>query len=70
MKDDLADKSHLRKNLENMGIIRRDIKKERLIGCCGGQLHWPLHICMLKRALKDKFEREYLSLQSKLQDKN
>ena len=47
MKDDLADKLHLRENLENMGIIRRDIKKERLIGRCGGKLHWPLHICML-----------------------
>ena len=47
VKDDLADESHLRKNLEKMGIILRDIKKERLIGCCGGQSHWPLHICMI-----------------------
>ena len=47
VKDDLAEKSQLRKNLEKMGIIRWDIKKERLIGCCGGQSHWPLHICML-----------------------
>ena len=47
MKDDLADKSHLCKNLEKMGIIFRGIKKERLIGRCGGQSHWPLHICML-----------------------
>ena len=30
-----------------MGIILRDIKKEHLIGRCGGQSHWPLHICML-----------------------
>ena len=47
VKDDLADESHLRENLEKMGIIHRDIKKERLIGCCVGQSHWPLHICML-----------------------
>ena len=47
MKYDLADKSHLRENLEKMGIIRWEIKKERLIGRCGGQSHWPLHICML-----------------------
>ena len=47
VKDDLADESHLRENLEKMGIIRREIKKERLIGCCGGKPHWPLHICML-----------------------
>ena len=37
VKDDLADKSHLCKNLEKMGIILREIKKERLIGRCGGQ---------------------------------
>ena len=47
MKDDLAGESHLRKKLEKMEIIRREIKKERLIGRCGGQSHWPLHICML-----------------------
>ena len=47
VKDDLADESHLRDNLENIGIICRDIKKERLIGHCGGQSHWLLHICML-----------------------
>ena len=45
--DDLADDSHLRENLERMGIIRRDIKKERLIGRCGGQSHWRLHIFMI-----------------------
>ena len=27
VKDDLADKSHLRKNLEKMGIIQQEIKK-------------------------------------------
>ena len=37
VKYDLADKSHLHENLESMGIIRQDIKKERLIGRCGGQ---------------------------------
>ena len=47
LKDDLADESHLHKNLENIGIIRREIKKDRLIGRCGGQPHWPLHICIL-----------------------
>ena len=47
MKDDLIDDSHLCETLDKMGIIRRDIKKERLIGRCGGQSHWPLHICML-----------------------
>ena len=47
VKDDLADESHLHENLERMGIIIREIKKERLIGRCGGQSHWPLHICML-----------------------
>ena len=47
LKYDLADKSHLRENLEKMGIIRWEIKKERLIGRCGGQSHWPFHICML-----------------------
>ena len=47
VKDDLADDSHLRENPEKMGIIRREIKKERLIGSCGGQSHWPFHICML-----------------------
>ena len=49
VKDDLAEKSHLRKNLEKMGIIRRKIKKERLIGRCGGQSHWPfayLYACL------------------------
>ena len=30
-----------------MGIILWEIKKERLIGRCGRQSHWPLHICML-----------------------
>ena len=39
VKYDLADELHLRKNLEKMVIIRRDIKKERLIGRCGGQSH-------------------------------
>ena len=39
MKDDIADESHLRENLEKMGIIRRNIKKERLIDRCGGQSH-------------------------------
>ena len=47
VKDDLADKSHLRENLEKMGIILWEIKKERLIGSCGWKSHWPLHICML-----------------------
>ena len=47
VKDDLADKSHLHENLEKMGIIRWEIKKEPLIGRCGGQSHWPFHICML-----------------------
>ena len=47
VKDDLADKSHLRENLEKMGIIRREIKTERLICRCGGKSHWPFHICML-----------------------
>ena len=47
VKDDLADESHLRENLEKMGIILREIKKDRLIGRCGGQSHWQLHICML-----------------------
>ena len=47
MKDDLADESHLRENLEKMGIIRWEIKKERLIGRCGGKSHWPFHICIL-----------------------
>ena len=47
VKDDLVDESHLRENLEKMGIIRQEIKKERLIGRCGWQSHWPLHICML-----------------------
>ena len=37
VKDDLADESHLRKNLEKMGIIHREIKKEPLIGRFGGQ---------------------------------
>ena len=37
VKDDLVDESHLCENLEKMGIIRREIKKERLIGRCGGQ---------------------------------
>ena len=41
VKDDLADESYLRDNLEKMGIFRREIKKERLIGRCGGQSHWP-----------------------------
>ena len=39
VKDDLADKMHLRENLEKMGIIRQDIKKDCLIGRCGGQSH-------------------------------
>ena len=39
VKDDLADESHLCENLEKMGIIRREIKKERLIGSCGGKSH-------------------------------
>ena len=43
----LADESHLRENLEKMGIICREIKKERLIGRCGGKSHWPLNICMI-----------------------
>ena len=47
VKDDLADELHLRENLEKMGIIRREIKNERLIGRCGGKSHLPLHICML-----------------------
>ena len=47
VKYDLADESHLRENLEKMGIFRQEIKKGRLIGRCGGQSHWPLHICML-----------------------
>ena len=47
VEDDLADESHLHKNLEKMVIFRREIKKERLIGRCGGQSHWLLHICML-----------------------
>ena len=47
VKYDLADESHIRENLEKMGIFRQEIKKEPLIGCCGGQSHWPLHICML-----------------------
>ena len=47
VKYDLADKSHLRENLEKIGIICQKIQKERLIGHCGGQSHWPLHICML-----------------------
>ena len=47
VKYDIADESHLCENLEKMGIIRREIKKERLIGRCGGQSHWPLHVCML-----------------------
>ena len=47
VKDDLADESHLRKNLEKTGIIRREIKKERLIGHCGGQSNQSLYICMI-----------------------
>ena len=47
VKYDLTDESHLRENLEKMGIIRRDTKKERLIGRFSGKSHWPLHICML-----------------------
>ena len=46
VKDYLADESHIRENLEKMRIIRREIKKERLIGRCGGQSHWPLQIFM------------------------
>ena len=47
VKDDLADESHLCENLEKMGITRRDIKKERLIGRCGGQSHWPcIFVCL------------------------
>ena len=47
VKDDLADKSHLRNKLENMGITCQEIRKERLIGRCCEQSHWPLHICIL-----------------------
>ena len=47
VKNDLADELHLHENLKKMGIILREIKKERLIGRCGGQSHWQLHICML-----------------------
>ena len=47
MKDDLADESHLHENFEKMGIICQDIKKERLIGRCGGKSHFPLHVCIL-----------------------
>ena len=47
MKDDLADKSHIRENLKKMGIILQKINKEHLIDLCSGQSHWPLHICML-----------------------
>ena len=39
VKDDLADELHLRKNVEKMGIFRREMKKERLIGRCGGKSH-------------------------------
>ena len=46
VKDDLADESHLRENLDKMGIFRQEINKERLIGSCGGQSHWPLQIFM------------------------
>ena len=47
VKDDLSDESHLRENLDKMGLILREIKKEGLIGRCGGQSHLPLNICML-----------------------
>ena len=47
VKYNLADESHLRENRGKMKIILQEINKERLIGRCGGQSHWPLHICML-----------------------
>ena len=47
------EKSHLCENLEKMGIICRDIKKERLIGRCGGCDHIWL---TLLRTVKESAE--------------